>query len=257
MKALKADNVPEDAEGVVTWFYRVLRHAIIDAHRRKTTRDQALEKLVHELPEALEPEDEKTLCQCVMKLLPALPEADAVLVGDYGKGAVSQPLLEALRRECRPRGIWLSVDPKPVNPLDLSGLSLLTPNRKEAFELAGGEDDVHAENPLADRALLGAAERLLDRYQPALLLVTLGSQGMLLCRREHPPVHIPTVAREVFDVSGAGDTVIAAFTLAIACGASPLEAAIVSNHAAGVVVAKVGTATVSRSELLESFAADR
>ncbi len=77
---MKADNVPEDAEGVVTWFYRVLRHAIIDAHRRKTTRDQALEKLVHELPETLEPEDEKTLCQCVMKLLPALPEADAELL---------------------------------------------------------------------------------------------------------------------------------------------------------------------------------
>ena len=72
MKALKADNIPEDAEGVVAWVYRVLRHAIIDADRRRTTRDQALEKLMHELPEALEPEDEKTLCQCVMKLLPAL-----------------------------------------------------------------------------------------------------------------------------------------------------------------------------------------
>jgi RNA polymerase sigma-70 factor (ECF subfamily) len=80
MKALKADHVPEDAEGVVTWFYRVLRHAIIDAHRRRTTRDAALEKLVHELPEALEPEDERTICQCVMRLLPALPEADAELL---------------------------------------------------------------------------------------------------------------------------------------------------------------------------------
>ncbi len=89
MKALKADNVPEDAEGVVTWFYRVLRHAIIDAHRRKTTRDQALEKLVHELPEALEPEDEKTLCQCVMKLLPALPEADAELLRRIDLGGES------------------------------------------------------------------------------------------------------------------------------------------------------------------------
>lgn len=89
MKALKADNVPEDAEGIVTWFYRVLRHAIIDAHRRRTTRDQALEKLVHELPEALEPEDEKTLCQCVMKLLPALPEADAELLRRIDLGGES------------------------------------------------------------------------------------------------------------------------------------------------------------------------
>lgn len=191
------------------------------------------------------------------RVLAALDGADAVLVGDYGKGAVTQDLLAALRKECRARGIWLSLDPKPVNRLDLSGLSLVTPNRKEAFELAGGEDDVHADLPLADAPLLAAADRLLAALQPALLLVTLGPQGMLLCRKGHPPVHIPTVAREVFDVSGAGDTVIAAFTLAIAAGASPVEAAVFSNHAAGVVVAKVGTATVSRAELLASFAEPR
>lgn len=80
MKALKADHVPEDEEGVVTWFYRILRHAIIDAHRRRSTREQALEKLVHELPATLEAEDEKTLCHCVMKLLPALPPGDAELL---------------------------------------------------------------------------------------------------------------------------------------------------------------------------------
>lgn len=89
MKALKADNVPEDAEGVVTWFYRVLRHAIIDAHRRKTTRGEALGKLVHELPETLKPEDEKALCQCVMRLLPALPEADAELLRRIDLGGES------------------------------------------------------------------------------------------------------------------------------------------------------------------------
>jgi D-beta-D-heptose 7-phosphate kinase/D-beta-D-heptose 1-phosphate adenosyltransferase len=93
----------------------------------------------------------------------------------------------------------------------------------------------------------------MQRLQPALLLVTLGDQGMLLCRRGQPPLHIPTVAREVFDVSGAGDTVIASFTLAIALGASPVEAAIFSNHAAGVVVGKVGTAAVTPEELLASF----
>jgi len=190
----------------------------------------------------------------VASVVAALDGADAVLVGDYGKGVVSQDLLDVLRRECRARGVWLSLDPKPVNGLDLVGLSLVTPNRKEAFELAGGEDEVHAESPLADAPLLAAADRLLTRLKPALLLVTLGSQGMLLCRRGHRPFHIPTVAREVFDVSGAGDTVIAAFTLAIAAGSSPVEAAVFSNHAAGVVVAKVGTATVSRAELLASFA---
>jgi len=84
--------------------------------------------------------------------------------------------------------------------------------------------------------------------------VTLGELGMLLCRRDQPPFHVPTVAREVFDVSGAGDTVIAAFTLAIAAGASPIEATVFSNHAAGVVVGKRGTATVSPAELAATFA---
>ena len=91
--------------------------------------------------------------------------------------------------------------------------------------------------------------------RPAVLLITLGDLGLLLCQRGQKPFHIPTVAQEVFDVSGAGDTVIAAFTLAIAAGASPVEAAIFSNHAAGVVVGKVGTATVAPEELLNSFRA--
>jgi D-beta-D-heptose 7-phosphate kinase/D-beta-D-heptose 1-phosphate adenosyltransferase len=85
------------------------------------------------------------------------------------------------------------------------------------------------------------------------LLITLGELGMLLCQRGQKPFHIPTVAQEVFDVSGAGDTVISTFTLAVAAGASPIEAAIFSNHAAGIVVGKVGTATTSPEELLKSF----
>jgi D-beta-D-heptose 7-phosphate kinase/D-beta-D-heptose 1-phosphate adenosyltransferase len=98
------------------------------------------------------------------------------------------------------------------------------------------------------------AERLLSELHPALLLVTLGELGMLLCQRGQPPFHIPTVAQEVFDVSGAGDTVIGTFTLAIAAGASPIEAAMLSNHAAGIVVGKVGTAITTPAELLASFA---
>ena len=97
------------------------------------------------------------------------------------------------------------------------------------------------------------AERLLKDLNPALLLITLGELGMLLCQRGQKPFHIPTVAQEVFDVSGAGDTVIASFTLAIAAGASPIEAAILSNHAAGIVVGKRGTATTNPGELVKSF----
>ncbi len=177
----------------------------------------------------------------------------AVIVGDYGKGVVTQPLLDRIKRICRAHGVWLSVDPKPVHRLDLSGLSLITPNRKEAFELAGLPDETRHPKPLKDANLMHVAERLLNEVRPALLLITLGELGMLLCQHGQRPFHIPTVAREVFDVSGAGDTVIATFTLAIAAGASPLEAAIVSNHAAGIVVGKAGTATVAPAELLASF----
>jgi D-beta-D-heptose 7-phosphate kinase/D-beta-D-heptose 1-phosphate adenosyltransferase len=129
----------------------------------------------------------------------------------------------------------------------------LTPNRKEAFDLAGLEDHAAGTPPAEDDGLMRAVDILLTELKPALLLVTLGDQGMLLCQRGRRPFPIPTVAREVFDVSGAGDTVIATFTLAIVAGASPVEAAILSNHAAGIVVGKLGTATVRPEELLESF----
>ena len=182
-----------------------------------------------------------------------LSRADAVIVGDYGKGVVTQPLLNEIKSLCRARGIWLSFDPKPVHHLNLSGLSLITPNRKETFELANLHDETRNDNPMADKNLMLAAERLLNELQPAVLLITLGELGILLCQRGQRPFHIPTVAQEVFDVSGAGDTVIAAFTLAIAAGASPIEAAILSNHAAGIVVGKIGTAITTPEELLKSF----
>ena len=179
--------------------------------------------------------------------------AAAVIVGDYGKGVVTQAFLEEIKNLCRARGLWLSFDPKPVHHLNLCGLSLITPNRKEAFELARLPDETKNPNPLADTNLMRVGELLLRELKPALLLITLGELGMLLCQRDKQPFHIPTVAQEVFDVSGAGDTVIATFSLAIAAGASPVEAAILSNHAAGIVVGKVGTATVSSEELLGSF----
>ena len=187
------------------------------------------------------------------QLEPRLARADAIIVGDYGKGVVTQPLLNAIKTLCRDRGIWLSLDPKPVHHLDLGRLSLITPNRKEAFELADIPDDTRQADPLTDKNLLRVVEILLDQPAPAILLITLGELGMLLCQRGQKPYHIPTIAQEVFDVSGAGDTVIATFTLAIAAGASPLEAALLSNHAAGIVVGKVGTATTTPDELIHSF----
>jgi D-beta-D-heptose 7-phosphate kinase/D-beta-D-heptose 1-phosphate adenosyltransferase len=197
--------------------------------------------------------DAKLTSQLLGAIKSQLSKTDAVIVGDYGKGVVTQQLLNGLKTLCRERGIWLSLDPKPVHHLNLSNLSLITPNRKEAFELADLPDETRHANPIADKNLMLTAERLLNELRPAVLLITLGELGMLLCRRGCKPFHIPTVAQEVFDVSGAGDTVIATFSLAVAAGASPVEAAILSNHAAGIVVGKVGTATTSQEELLKSF----
>jgi len=197
--------------------------------------------------------DAKTTAALLAEFKKKIAKANAVIVGDYGKGVVTQPLLDGIKALCRERGVWLSLDPKPVHHLNLTGLSLITPNRKEAFELADLPDDTKNANPFADKNLMLVAERLLKELTPALLLITLGELGMLLCQRGQKSFHIPTVAQEVFDVSGAGDTVIASFTLAVAAGASPIEAAILSNHAAGIVVGKVGTATTNPEELVGSF----
>ena len=191
--------------------------------------------------------------QLVREIKTALRKADAVIVGDYGKGVATHALLEELKKLCREQGKWLCVDPKPVHHRNLANLSLITPNRKETFELANVPDETRNANPLNDKNLMLATTRLMKELRPALLLVTLGELGMLLCMRDQEPLHIPTVAKSVFDVSGAGDTVIATFTLAIAAGASPVEAAVISNHAAGIVVGKIGTATTNAEELLASL----
>ncbi|MBO61487.1 MAG: D-glycero-beta-D-manno-heptose-7-phosphate kinase [Verrucomicrobiales bacterium] len=183
----------------------------------------------------------------------SLAKSNAVVIGDYGKGVITQEYLDELKALGQEHGAWLSLDPKPVHSLNLRGLSLITPNRKEAFELAGIEDATHHANPLKDRNLIRVAGQLLGDLDLQVLLITLGELGMLVCQPGGKPFHIPTLAREVFDVSGAGDTVIGTFTLAIAAGADPVEAAMLANHAAGVVVGKLGTATVTPKELLSSF----
>jgi D-beta-D-heptose 7-phosphate kinase/D-beta-D-heptose 1-phosphate adenosyltransferase len=219
---------------------------------RIVAHQQQLVRVDREAKQELTASDVQTLLRGLGK---KIENADAVIVGDYGKGVVTQALLEGVKVLCRERGVWLSLDPKPVHQLNLAALSLITPNRKEAFELANVIDGSRQADPFQDKSLMLVADRLLNELRPALLLITLGDQGMLLCQRGQKPFHIPTVAQEVFDVSGAGDTVIASFTLAIAAGASPIEAAVISNHAAGVVVGKIGTAIVTPEELQASFEA--
>lgn len=175
-------------------------------------------------------------------LLANLWRADVVVLSDYGKGVISPELLAALAAARARRPFLLVIDPKRVNFPYYRRATLITPNRDEASQAAGIE--------IRDgESLARAGAALLRKWQADAVLVTRGEQGMTLFRPKAPPRHFPTVARHVYDVTGAGDTVTAACALAIGARA-PLEtAAVLANHAAGIVVGEVGTATVSAAEL--------
>ncbi len=194
-----------------------------------------------------------TLQRMIAEVERVLPETDAIIFEDYGKGLIVQDFKNAVCALARDRGIVVAVDPNPGNPLDWSGVDAIKPNRSEAFAAAGVPNGEPADDPLRDEALLEVGRRLIDRWQVKQLLVTLSEHGMILFEEGRPPYHTPTKAQEVFDVSGAGDTAISLYTLALAAGASAREAADVANHASGIVVGKLGTATVGAGELVASF----
>jgi len=185
-----------------------------------------------------------------------ISSVDGVILEDYGKGFLCQTLKDRVCRLAKEHGKFLTADPNPGNRLDWSGVDLLKPNRSEAFAMAGRTDPGATDDPLQDEGLHDVGLLLLEKWSLNGLLVTLGEHGMILFEKGSSPYHTPTKAREVFDVSGAGDTAIALYTLAICAGATTREAAEISNHASGVVVAKLGTATLSSDELVESFEND-
>jgi len=186
----------------------------------------------------------ETQCRIADYVLKGVSEVDAVTVSDYAKGVVRSDLVVALADCCRERKRFLAIDPKARDFRNYRGASVVTPNRKEA-ELAAGfsiDDDASAES----------AARLLQRQAESdAILITRGEEGMSLLDQGRF-LNFPAVAREVFDVTGAGDTVIAVLTLAVASGASIAEATSLANYSAGIVVGKLGTATLSVTELRAS-----
>jgi len=171
--------------------------------------------------------------------------ADAIVVADYGKGAITQEIADRLCDLARQQHSILAVDPNPGNPMHWKHVTVIKPNRSEAFRAANVED--------TDSAIDAVGRRLLDQWNAEMLLLTLGEEGMMLFEHNKPPYHTPTRAREVFDVSGAGDTAIAVLTASLAGGATPTEAAEIANAASGIVVGKLGTAAVTLDELTASF----
>jgi D-beta-D-heptose 7-phosphate kinase/D-beta-D-heptose 1-phosphate adenosyltransferase len=167
--------------------------------------------------------------------------ADAVIISDYGKGFVTNQLLKLVSVNAK----FLAIDPKPSRLLQYAKPDLITPNRFEALELAGLSRESRDPFPQENVVL-----KIFEQFAPTMLAVTLGANGMLLAEDGEIDKIIPTSAQEVFDVSGAGDTVIAALTLGLVAGKDFQNAAEFANLAAGVVVGKVGTATVSPEEIL-------
>ena len=172
-----------------------------------------------------------------------LPSCGALVISDYQKGVVTASLLRRVLPLAKRHGVPVLVDPKVRHFRLYRGATVVTPNQIEAEQATGLQLRSPAE-------VVAAGRRILSLLGCRAVLVTRGEHGMSLCERGRPPLHVPTAAREVFDVTGAGDSVIAAMALALAAGASLPEAAVLANCAAGVVVGKIGTAQASPAEVL-------
>jgi len=220
--------------------------ALIQEPTRPTTRktriiadNQHVLRIDRETKREISSATRESLSKAIADIIAAV---DAVLVSDYGKGLITRELIADLIEGVRKNATPLIVDPKGLDFSKYAGATLVTPNQNEA-SLAAGIDIVD------ETSLFAAGTRILDTAGIANVLITCGAEGMALFEHGRAPYRIRTEARQVYDVSGAGDTVLAVLGLCMACGASLAESATLANTAAGIVVGKVGTATVSGAEL--------
>jgi D-glycero-beta-D-manno-heptose-7-phosphate kinase len=178
----------------------------------------------------------------------SFPNTDGVIISDYGKGVVSQPLIGRIIEKCINNNKFIAIDPKERHFELYKGVTVITPNLKEAHVMIGAQYRSCTDNDIRD---LGW--KILDNLSLPYLLITLSERGMALFDRDNRTMtHLPTEAQKVFDVTGAGDTVISVFSAAFTCGATPIEAAFMANHAAGLTVAELGTASVDPQNLLKA-----
>ena len=174
-----------------------------------------------------------------------LGDVQAVIISDYGKGVISPPFVELVIEQCKDAGVFVAIDPKDRHFQLYQGVDIITPNLTEAHAALG-----LAPRDRSDEEVQDLGWKLMDMLDLRYLLITLSERGMGVfekCNREF--TQLPTVARAVYDVTGAGDTVISAFTAAITSNASPLEAAFLANHAAGITVADIGTSAATPRQL--------
>jgi D-beta-D-heptose 7-phosphate kinase/D-beta-D-heptose 1-phosphate adenosyltransferase len=224
--------------------------AVVEEPGRRTTlktrviaEHQQVLRIDRETTRAISKASEQAL---MSRVLERVPDVDVILISDYGKGAISRALIDSLSVKAGAAGKLTIADPKGLDFSKYAGLTLITPNKKEAALAAG--IDVRDEP-----GLMAAGQRLLETVAIDKLLITCGKDGMVFFERGEAPLKIGTRARQVYDVSGAGDTVVAVLGLALAAGFSYPDAIKMANAAAGVVVGKVGTAGASRAELAEAL----
>jgi len=169
-----------------------------------------------------------------------------MIISDYGKGVITYQLLSELIKLCKQNEVFVAVDPKETHFMNYKEVSLITPNHHEAGFAYGKR--------IQDEKILEEVGwGLLEKLKVKSLLITRGERGMSLFESDRTLTHLPTRAKKVYDVTGAGDTVISSFTCAYAAGANYKESALISNHAAGIVVGEVGTAQVTKEELISEL----
>jgi D-beta-D-heptose 7-phosphate kinase/D-beta-D-heptose 1-phosphate adenosyltransferase len=225
---------------------------IVDVSRPTTVKTRIIahsQLVVRADRERRTPVDATIAERIVATLRRLLRSADALVVSDYDKGAVTPAVLDEILPAAEAARVPVLIDPKIRNFDSYRPATLVTPNHHEALRLTNTEDDT-------DEGMARAAGAIRERLGCRSVLITRGERGMMLLEGEGKPTYVPTAAREVFDVTGAGDTVIATLAASIAAGASLVEAAMLANHAAGIVVGKLGTATASAEELLASVRPD-
>ncbi|MGQ9561786.1 MAG: D-glycero-beta-D-manno-heptose-7-phosphate kinase [Candidatus Oleimicrobiaceae bacterium] len=194
--------------------------------------------------EARHPIAEQVCGRILEVLAEVLPQAHGLIIEDYNKGLITSPLIQGVLALARAHDLPVMVDPKFDHFFEYQGVCTIKPNRREAEEVLGMR-------LLGDEQARAAGKKLLEKLHCANVLLTLGADGMYLFQRNGAVAHVPTKARKVHDVSGAGDTVIGVYTAAYAAGASPPEAATIANYAAGLVCEEVGVVPVDRERLLQ------
>src|SRR6266850_2087442 len=223
-------------------------YLVVDENRPSTTKTRIIahsQLVVRADREQRSPVNGQTEKRILESLKQAIQEADAFVVSDYDKGVVTARILDEILPSAYAR-VPVLIDPKIRNFSHYRPASLITPNHHEALRMSNLEAD-------SDDGLHQAARVIREKLACDAVLITRGDRGIMLLEGDNDPVFVETAAREVYDVTGAGDTVIATLAAALAAGASMTEAAVLANHAAGIVVGKLGTATASAEELLATF----